>query len=421
MYSRIRLCALLCLLGFIAPALTLAATPSVDEMWEIIQRQAKEVEELKNAAAQRDQQIQETDLKVEATADAVEQGAGATPGSLEQQTSIGGYGELHYNNLDDESGSDEPDDIDEIDLHRFVLFFGHQFTDTVRLYSELEVEHNVAGEGQNGEVELEQAFIEWDYAAHQRAKTGVFLIPVGILNETHEPDTFYGVERNKVEAEIIPATWWEAGVAFSGELGAGFSYDAGVHSGLFLDASEGTDGRLRGSRQKVSEARADEPAYTARLKYTGVRGLELAATVQYQTDLLQGETFAGESDIDAVLYELHAAYQAGPFQLRALYAQWDIDEGINALTERDDADQREGFYIEPAVKITDQLGLFLRYSEWDEVRADAGFDMSMSERMAGVNFWLTETVVFKADYQDQQGVDGRAEHDGFNLGVGWSF
>ena len=190
---------------------------------------------------------------------------------------------------------------------------------------------------------------------------------------------------------------------------------------MFLDASEGTDGRLRSGRQKVSEAKADDPAYTARLKYTGVRGLELAASVQYQTDLLQSETFAGESSIDAMLYEVHAAYQQGPFQLRALYARWDIDASINALTERDDADQREGFYIEPAVKITDQLGLFLRYSEWDEVRANAAADMSMSERMIGANFWLTETVVFKADYQDQEGVDGRAELDGFNLGVGWSF
>lgn len=421
MYLRIRLCAVVFLLGSVAPALAQTATPSVEEMWEIIQQQAKQIEELKAAAAQRDQQIQVTDLKVEATADAVEQNVGATPGGREQQTSIGGYGELHYNNLDDESGSDEPDDVDEIDLHRFVLFFGHQFTDTVRFYSELEIEHNVAGDGQNGEVEIEQAFIEWDYLANQRAKMGVFLVPVGIINETHEPDTFYGVERNAIETEIIPATWWEAGVAFNGELGAGFSYDVGLHSGLFLDASEGTDARLRGSRQKVSEARADEPAYTARLKYTGVRGLELAATVQYQTDLFQGETFAGESAIDAILYEMHAAYQTGPFQLRALYARWDIDESINALTERDDADQREGFYIEPAVKITDQLGLFLRYSEWDEVRAAAGSDMSISERMFGANFWLTETVVFKADYQDQEGVDGRPEHDGFNVGVGWSF
>ncbi|MGI9288239.1 MAG: hypothetical protein ACR2P1_22835 [Pseudomonadales bacterium] len=400
------------------PALAANAdAPSIEKMWEVIQQQAKEIEQLKAAAAQRDQRIQVTDLKVEATADAVEQSVSNTATSREQQTSIGGYGELHYNNLDDESGREGADDVDEIDLHRYVLFFGHQFTDTVRFYSELEVEHGVAGDGQNGEVELEQAFIEWDYAANQRAKTGVFLVPVGILNETHEPDTFYGVERNRVEAEIIPATWWEAGVAFSGELGVGFSYDVGVHSGLFLDETA----RLRSGRQKVSEAKSDDPAYTARLKYTGVRGLELAATVQYQTDLFQGETFAGESSIDAMLYEVHAAYQSGPFQLRALYANWNIDEGINAVSDRDDADQREGFYIEPGFKISEQLGLFLRYSEWDEVRADASADMSMSEVMLGANFWLTETVVLKADYQDQEGVDGRAELDGFNLGVGWSF
>ena len=120
---------------------------------------------------------------------------------------------MHYNNLSNQyDGVDAKDDKDELDLHRFVLFFGHQFTNDVRFFSELEVEHNVAGEGKNGEVEIEQAYIEWDYTDNHALKSGVFLVPVGILNETHEPDTFYGVERNAVEKDIIPSTWWEGGV-----------------------------------------------------------------------------------------------------------------------------------------------------------------------------------------------------------------
>ena len=45
---------------------------------------------------------------------------------------------------------------------------------------------------------MEQMYVDVDYGSFN-AKYGVFLIPVGILNETHEPDTFYGVERNSVE------------------------------------------------------------------------------------------------------------------------------------------------------------------------------------------------------------------------------
>ena len=41
------------------------------------------------------------------------------------------------------------------------------------------------------------------------------LVPVGFLNEVHEPPTFYGVERNPVEKNVIPTTWWEGGIGIS--------------------------------------------------------------------------------------------------------------------------------------------------------------------------------------------------------------
>ena len=44
----------------------------------------------------------------------------------------------------------------------------------MRFFSELEVEHSIAGEGKVGEVELEQAYIEWDFAQSQR-KSRLFL------------------------------------------------------------------------------------------------------------------------------------------------------------------------------------------------------------------------------------------------------
>lgn len=395
-----------------------AATPSVEEMWEIIQQQQAEIQRLKGQITKTDQRLEMTEVKVEATADAVESAPSGKIAKLAdwvEKTSIGGYGELHYNNLDDESSGSK--DKDEIDLHRFVLFFSHQFNDNVRFFSELEVEHSLAGEGKPGEVEVEQAFIEWDFAANQRAKAGLFLVPVGILNETHEPDTFYGTERNPVEKNIIPTTWWEAGAGVSGEIAPGLNYDFAVHSGLFLDPSK-PEYKVRDGRQKVAKAKADDFAYTGRIKYTGIAGLELAATLQYQSDLLQGETLGGTSDIDATMFEAHAAYQSGPFALRALYAMWDIDDGINSA--KSGADEQEGFYIEPSYKITEKLGIFARYSEWDN-QAGASNDTEYEQLDFGLSYWLSETVVLKADYQDQDVPTGKTELDGFNLGVGWSF
>lgn len=396
---------------------TAQAAPNLEEMWELIQKQQAEISQLKTQLETTEQRVTETEVKAEATFAAVEEVSAGPVAKLAEwadKTTIGGYGEMHYNNLTSDNSSSSKE---EFDLHRFVLFFGHQFTDDLRFFSELEVEHNVAGEGKNGEVEIEQAYVEWDYTENHRAKAGVFLMPVGILNETHEPETFYGVERNPVEKNIIPSTWWEGGAMLSGEIAEGFSYDAGVHSGLFINPTEG-DYKIRSGRQKVSEAEGDDLAYTARIKYTGMPGLELAATAQHQTDVWQGEAFAGEDEADATLVELHAIYNKGPFGLRALYAHWDIDDVIENI--KAGADEQEGFYIEPSYRINEKLGFFARFSEWDNQAGDSG-DTEKQQYDIGFNYWLHENVVLKADYRHDNNEGDSEEFRGFNLGVGWSF
>ncbi|MGI1677206.1 MAG: OprO/OprP family phosphate-selective porin [Cellvibrionaceae bacterium] len=401
---------------------THAQTPSVDELWKIIQKQQAEIESLKQAATKASSQIKETEVKVAATADAVENTMIASSGSTRSKTSIGGYGELHYNNL--KTNEDSPSHKDEIDLHRFVLFFNHEFSDSVRFFSELEVEHSLAGEGKNGEVELEQAFIEFDINENHKAKAGLFLLPVGLINETHEPNTFYGVERNNVEKNIIPTTWWEAGAGLAGELFTpGLSYDFAVHSGL--ESWNGTTFRgVRSGRKKVSEAPADDFAYTGRIKYTGITGLELAATLQHQNDLMQGESFStigGEvKGLSANLLELHAAYQTGPFSVRALYAQWNINDDVENLPSGSGADKQVGWYFEPSVKVNDKLGFFTRYSFWDTNAGDNS-DSRYHQADIGVNYWLTPEVALKADYQVVDAASKSNETRGFNLGVGWAF
>jgi hypothetical protein len=374
---------------------------TVSDIMAILKSQQAEIEMLKK-------QLASTNNRVAATAGAVESVASTTESYAKiakwaDKTSLGGYGELHYNNK--ENGN-----TDEVDAHRFVLFMEHEFTDEVRFFSEVELEHSISGEGKTGEVELEQAFIEWDYAQNHAATFGQFLIPVGILNETHEPDTFYGVERNSVEKNIIPATWWEAGVMLEGELAAGLNYNLAVHSGLSTPVIGAKAFKIRDGRQKVAKATAEELAYTARLKYSGITGLELALTLQHQDDISQG---LGADSASALLWEGHAAYRAGKFGFRALYAMWDIDGDDAEMFGRD---QQEGWYLEPSYLITPRLGVFARFSEWDNNAGDSA-DTEVEQFDVGLNFWLVENVVFKMDWADQDNGDG----DSFNLGVGWSF
>ncbi len=322
-------------------------------------------------------------------------------------TTVGGYGELHYNNLSNGNGTDKKS----LDLHRFVIFINHEFNEDIHFFSEFEIEHafisdNNDGTGNNspGEVEVEQAFVQFDINDNTNINAGVFLIPVGIMNETHEPPTFYGIERNPVEKNIIPATWWEGGAMLSGHYDSGLSYDLALTSGL----DGGTS--IRGGRQKTAKASANNLAATARIKYTGINGLQLAATVHHQDDITQDSSDTIDS---ATLVETHVIYSIADITLTGLYARWNIDgEGATATLK----DVQDGAYIEASYKLNPQWGIFVRENQWDN--GGAG-DTSKSQTDIGFNYWPHENIVVKADYQTQNDIAGN--FDGFNLGIGYQF
>ena len=349
----------------------------------------------------------EQQAQLEAIADA--QAEQSKKLSWAENTTLGGYGELHYNNLDGEGGAS---DKDQIDFHRFVLFFNHEFTKRLRFVSELELEHALAADDAPGEVELEQAYIEYDVNNQLTARGGLFLLPVGILNETHEPPTFYGVERNPIEKNIIPTTWWAGGAGLTWRLAEGLTWDGAIHEGLKVDPTGSL--AVRGGRQKTANADGSDLAFTSRVKWTALPGLELAGTYQYQSDITQQ---SGDNVDGAHLYEAHAVFTRGAFSLRTLYAMWDIKGSVAAANG---ADTQEGFYIEPSWRVNDAVGVFTRYNVWDN---QAGNEASASEKKQwdiGVNWWLHKNVVIKADYQSQDNENG-ADQNGFNLGVGYQF
>lgn len=322
--------------------------------------------------------------------------------SLSSKTSIGGYGELHYN-----GGSSSSDD--EIDIHRFVIFLGHDYSDTVKFFSEFEIEHSIAGDGQPGEVEMEQMYVDVDYGDFN-AKYGVFLIPIGILNETHEPDTFYGVERNGVEKNIIPSTWWEGGIMLSREIGEGLNIDAGIHSGMQIPDT----GKVRSGRQKVGEAINNDWAGTIRIKKT-TPGLEYAFTYHKQTDAAQSQdAFNG---LSAALMSGHVEYNKGPLLIQALYAEWDLRHAdMEALGK----DKQNGYYMTFGYKVKENIGVFVRSEMYDVTAGDTG-DSEVNTETFGVNYYIHPRVVLKVDFQNVNYDDGTQDESLFNLGFGFSY
>ncbi len=426
---------ILILWGLAGIQISRAETPSMEEMWETIQQQQQVIAELKARLDDTDQRVtinedktEENAEEVEAAAEAFETAQTSTKGSSwADRTTVGGYGELHYNNLSDNNDTVDGDNsLDQVDFHRFVLYFGHEFTDNIRFFSELELEHALSGDGESGEVELEQAWIEMDINDNHRFRAGVDILPIGIINVTHEPNTFYGVERNKVETEIIPTTWWEAGLGLNGEIAPGWNYDIVAHGGLLSPTSGSSTLRPRSGRSKISKADDQDIAFTGRLRYTGMPGLEVGLSGQYQSDMTgTADTF----DVDATLFEGHIDYKhASGFGLRALYARWDIDAPTGITFTQDNLD---GWYVEPAYRfkapgfILGEIGVFTRYAEWDargQGTVPDGTYVQYESWNVGTNWWPHPNVAFKFDYQNESG-DDRAKviSDGFNLGLGYQF
>ena len=170
--------------------------------------------------------------------------------------SIGGYGEITYNNKEDSSTPAE------IDVQRLVMLFAYKFDDRTSFVTEIEFEHVK-------EVYVEQAFTNYSVADGLNLRGGLMLVPMGIVNEYHEPTTFNGVERPSLDNKIVPTTWREIGISVSGRINsASIRYQAYLMNG-FLSYGEshklrGSDG-LRKGRQKGAESVGSDANFAGRI------------------------------------------------------------------------------------------------------------------------------------------------------------
>ena len=172
---------------------------------------------------------------------------------------ISGYMDFHLNRPEHEDA--------QLDFHRFVLLFNHSFTDRLRFVGELEIEHGfVSGLEASGEVALEQAYLDFRLKPEFNLRAGMLLAPVGIINERHEPPTFYGVERPFVDTFIIPTTWFDAGAGVYGTVGNGWQYRAYLMAPLDATKITAEEG-LHETSQKGFLSNVRNIAQTARLEY----------------------------------------------------------------------------------------------------------------------------------------------------------
>jgi hypothetical protein len=344
---------------------------------------------------------------------------------------ISGYMEMHINApLSREDGDPT------VDFHRFVLLFSHSFSDRLRFVGELEVEHAfVEGLEVAGELELEQAYIDLLIKPSFNLRAGMLLVPVGIINERHEPPVFYGVERPLVDTVIVPSTWFDAGAGVHGRIGSMLSYRAYVMAPL--DAAEfSADEGLRGGIQKGSEANVRNAALTGRVEFTRVPGLTVGLSGW------RGDTGFNLPRLDPTvgLVELDARYRHAGFEARGQFARVFIGDAArlnDALTlligvAPNIARQLQGYYLEgsylfPPHRWQHELGVFARFEDFDtQFRMPAGTDpIADFNRRAftvGANYYLDPDVAIKFDYTHQQSAATiRRAPRSVNIGLGWWF
>lgn len=357
---------------------------------------------------------------------------------------IGGYGEVHFNQPF--GGSTYNNGT--LDVHRVVMLFGYNFSEKTQFITELEFEHVK-------EVSVEQAFLQHKLNNYINLRGGLMLVPMGIINEYHEPTTFNGVERPLVDKYIAPTTWREIGLGITGNiLPASLKYQAYVMNGFNgYDGAANLSGKngLRKGRQKGAESYISSPNFSGKVEYYGVRGLNIGLSGYFgetQSTLYDGVdknddatlVMADSSVVGVAMLGLDARYNIGGFQLRGqvYYASLSNSEQYNVFTAdangslNDVGSSMIGYYAEVGCNVLRpadtkmQLVPFVRYEFLDtqnsvESNIIKKLGYKKTAITTGLTLALTHGAVLKADVQFLKDAATDKFVNTFNAGIGVMF
>lgn len=355
----------------------------------------------------------------------------------DQKLIIGGYGQIDYNQplIKDQRNNGT------LDVHRLVLLFGYNFTDKLQLFTELELEHVK-------EVYVEQAFLNYKFNKYIQVKGGLMLIPMGIVNELHEPTVYYGVERPLLDKKIVPSTWREIGLGVHGNIQEiSLKYQVYMVNG-FLGYNDqanfrGSDGFRKG-RQKGAESITSSPNLSAKIDYYGIPRLKLGLATylgKSQSNLFDGladndpqlEQQADSSIVDIAMFGLDATYRIEGIQVRGqlIFVNNGNVESYNDFGGSDLGKQMFGYYAEAGynvfktTKFKSELIPFVRYEFINTHHETVGFEPNKNFETqlitSGLNWKINSGVVLKVDYQWIK-TAAQSEYDhAFNAGIGFVF
>lgn len=364
---------------------------------------------------------------------------------VRQGVSLGGYGEVLYENYAGErdDGTTVGLPRDQVDFLRAIVYVGYRFTDRLLFNSEFEFEHASTGSG--GSASVEFAYIDYLHSDAFNVRGGMVLVPMGFVNELHEPPVFLGANRSLSESLIIPSTWRENGVGVFGTSGD-LDYRAylingldGVGNGPSRAGGFGATG-LRGGRQKGARALIETPAIVARVDYTPsslLAGLSVGGSA-YRGNSANAAEFGGET-IDAVttIIEAHAQYRAAGIDVSGLFVNATVGDVARLNAARglggsaSIGETLRGWYLQGGYDLfarratSHEVMPYVRFEAVDtQVEVPATFSESpATDRTVttlGVQWKPIMNIVLKADYELHSNEAGTGL-DQFNIVLGWLF
>ncbi len=297
--------------------------------------------------------------------------------------SIGGYGEMYYSSSQ-KAGS-------ETQIKRFITYFGYKFSDNIILNSELEYEGGgvkATSTGATGDtVAVEFMYLDFIGNKNFNARLGNFLLPMGLMNEQHEPTLFTTIQRPNTAKYVIPTTWNTSGAMVYGEIADGIEYKASIITALQI--TDTGDKWVRNGRGSGRLVKNPDAAGQVRVDYTGTSGLLIGASSYFSKDLF--------------MFDVHLDYKIGNARVYGTYAQ-------NKRVDTNASQQvtaNYGGFLNASYNVASLLGtdkktpLFVQYERYNpqsEVSNGGTAGDATTDVTLGINFFPHEQVVLKAEY-----------------------
>jgi len=324
--------------------------------------------------------------------------------------SIGGYGELHWNRELDKDGETTKNLMD---FHRFIIYYGYNWTEEWSFKSEVELEHNFVQDG-DGELELEQAYVNY-HTDKWGFQGGVILPTVGLLNEYHEPPLFFSVERPDYSKYIIPTTWFGNGFAIYGNI-ADFNLRLAILEDLEGEGIS-TSG-IRGARGKGYKTTGYSLVKNLSAVYTGINGLRLGGSLTLNDAPINDEP---DTSISVQMFEVNAKYNANNIYAVFEYGQNSF-EGNNFTSPLKTS---SGYYLDLGYNIGSMVNCnkLIPWLRVSNVSTDVDTDSKITDYMRlGLTWWPIDNIAFKMDYGTKtKKSDSDNPTTQINLGIGYNF